>query len=296
MRSLALLLAALFLAACTPPAVRPGDRGAAPSSAERFTWVEGAAGRLRVSDGGLGGVPVLFVHGLGSDLEVWRAQLDHVRPSRRAIAFDQRGHGASDRAGPADEAGYTIDALVDDLERVRAALGLERMVLAGHSMAGPVITTYAGRHRDRVAGLVYVDALGDFAAVPEPVVQELVAREAAARIGTPEIQAEFDGMLGTAARPDTRRKVLDAATRLDPPAFARLRASLFAIRNSRERLGAWRGPALAVEDARAEAPQVLAAHVLGVPRVQLEGVSHWLQLDDPAALNRALDGFLPGVR
>lgn len=291
MRTLA-LVAALALGACAAPPTRPVPPAAAPA-VEQVTWVEGGAGRLRVSDGGRGGVVVVLVHGLGSDLEVWRAQLDHLRASRRAIAYDQRGHGASDRA---DAAGYTIEALVDDLERVRAALALDRMVLAGHSMAGPVITTYAGRHPDRVAGLVYVDALGDFAAVPEPVVQELVAREAAAPIGTPEIQAELGGMLGAAARPETRRRVLDAATRLDPPAFARLRASLFAIRNGRERLGAWRGPALAVEDAAAEAPQVLAAHVLGVPRTPVEGVSHWLQLDDPAALHRALDGFLAGLR
>ncbi len=31
---------------------------------EQLLWVDGPAGRLRVSDGGNGGVPVVFVHGL----------------------------------------------------------------------------------------------------------------------------------------------------------------------------------------------------------------------------------------
>src|SRR5215468_8787615 len=99
----------------------------APRTAER-TFLEGGAGRLRVSDGGAGGIPVVFHHGLGSDWSCWQAQLDHLRATRRAVAFDARGHGESDRA-PA----YTIEALADDLDRVVAQLGISRFVLVGHS-------------------------------------------------------------------------------------------------------------------------------------------------------------------
>jgi hypothetical protein len=88
------VLVAAALLAC---AAHHGGAGA-PPAAERFTWVEGKAGRLRVSDGGAGGIPVVLVHGLGSDLAVWRAQLDHLRAGRRAIAYDQRGHGRSEKA------------------------------------------------------------------------------------------------------------------------------------------------------------------------------------------------------
>src|SRR4029434_9914910 len=50
-----------------------------------------------------------------------------------------------------------LDALVDDVETVTAALGIERMVLVGHSLGGRVSTLFAGRHPARLAGLVIVD-------------------------------------------------------------------------------------------------------------------------------------------
>ena len=63
------------------------------------SFVSGPQGRLHVDDGGQGpGVPVLFVHGNTGNLTQWRAQLDHVRTSRRAVAFDLRGMGQSELA------------------------------------------------------------------------------------------------------------------------------------------------------------------------------------------------------
>jgi hypothetical protein len=44
---------------------------------------------------------------------VWRAQLEHLRVNRRVVAFDRRGHGASDRAR---DGVYRIEALAEDLD------------------------------------------------------------------------------------------------------------------------------------------------------------------------------------
>jgi len=49
------------------------------ATGERIRFVQGGAGKLRVSDGGEGGVPVVLVHGLGSELETWRPVLDPLR-------------------------------------------------------------------------------------------------------------------------------------------------------------------------------------------------------------------------
>src|SRR5713101_2687482 len=108
------------------------------AAGERFSFVQGGAGRLRVSDDGEGGVPVVMVHGLGSELETWRPVLDRLRRSRRAVAYDQRGHGQSDPAGE-----YSISALAGDLARVVEELRLPRFWLAGHSFSGTVVSAYA---------------------------------------------------------------------------------------------------------------------------------------------------------
>jgi pimeloyl-ACP methyl ester carboxylesterase len=284
------VIAALLASACAHPSRSPAPT-APVTTAEHFLSVDGTAGRLRVSDGGAGEPAIVLLHGLGADLEVWRPQLDHLRTTRRAIAYDQRGHGGSEKAR---DGVYTLEALAADVEAVRRDLGLGRVILVGHSLSGPLLTTYAGAHPQVVAGLVYVDALGDFQAVPREQLQPLIDREASPSFGAPERRATFDEMLRPRAQPATRVQVLAALDRIDPPAFAALRRGLFEFRDARARYTGYRGPAVAVEAADNPYAAVLAGQVLHLPRTEVAGVSHWLQLDDPDAVNRALDAFLAG--
>jgi pimeloyl-ACP methyl ester carboxylesterase len=251
--------------------------------------VQGGAGELRVSVGGAGGIPVVFVHGLGADLEVWRAQLDHVRAAGfRAVAYDQRGHGSSDR--PSDGV-YTIGALVDDLDRVVNALSLRRFVLVGHSMAGAVISAYAGAHPDAVAGLVYLDAAGSFEAVPRGAVRDLIAADAAR--DAEGVRAAYVEMLGPKAREETRKRVLASAATLEPRAFASLRRSMIEA-PSHDAFARYHGPSVAIETGAQPMPFAASA-ALGVRRVVLPDVSHWLMLDAPGPTNAALDAFLETI-
>lgn len=256
---------------------------------ERIHYVDGAVGRLRVSDGGTGGPAVVFVHGLGSDLEAWRAQLDHLRPARRAIAYDQRGHGGSDPAR--DPAEYSIDGLADDLERVAFALGLDRFFLVGHSLSGTVLTSYAAAHPEKVAGLVYADALGDFHGVPRERLQEYMKREASPSFGRAEQRKEYEEILGKDARPTTRERVLASLERMDRQAFAALERAAFTF-DARPLLARYRGPRLAIEVGEHPQPVLFSALDPSVQRVALSGVSHWLMMDDPEAFDRALDAFI----
>src|SRR5687768_5298082 len=73
--------------------------------------VDGAHGKLHVSDGGSGGTPVIFIHGLGGDHHVWKESLAHVRAKRRAIALDLHGFGESETS---PTAAYSIEAHADD--------------------------------------------------------------------------------------------------------------------------------------------------------------------------------------
>jgi pimeloyl-ACP methyl ester carboxylesterase len=282
-------------AAAAPPVASASNAGpaapagnAASPGDEWFLSVAGGAGDLRVSVGGAGGTPVLFVHGLGADMEVWRAQLDHLRAlGVRAIAYDQRGHGASDR--PSDGV-YTIDALVDDLDRVVTALSLERFVLVGHSMSGAVISAYAGAHPDAVAGLVYVDAVGSFDTLPPGAVRDFIAADADRDAAG--VRTAFVEMLGN-AREETRRRVLASVASLEPRAFISLRRSMIEA-PSREAFARYHGPTVAIETG-AVAPPFAASAALGVRRVLVPDVSHWLMLDAPAATSAALDAFLAAV-
>ena len=100
------------------------------------------------------GIPLVMLHGFGNEAHIWDAFAPHVAPHYQTLALDQRGHGRSDW----DPQGrYETDDMREDLEEVSKALGLERLVLVGHSMGGRVATLFAGRHPERMAGLVLVD-------------------------------------------------------------------------------------------------------------------------------------------
>lgn len=272
---------------------RVETRGPAPQGVEeRVVRIAGEGGALRVSDGGAGaGSPVIFVHGLGSDIDVWRAQLAFVRASgRRAIAYDQRGHGQSER--PADGA-YSIDALARDLEAVRRSLDIPRVVLVGHSISGDVVTSYAAAHPERVAGIVYADAVGDFESLPRERREKVVREDAGFSLA--QWQADWAAMLGANARPTTRQQVLASLERVDLRALAALRKdSLFLP--ARELAARYRGPRWAIEvDDPAGAEMRASALDPTIHLVSLPRVSHWLMLDDPAAFNLALGQALAAM-
>ena len=100
------------------------------------------------------GVPMLLLHGFGNEAHIWDDFAPVVAPHYRTLAMDHRGHGQSDWD---PEGLYELDSLVDDVEAVTAALGIERLVLVAHSLGGRVAALFGGRHPERLAGLVLVD-------------------------------------------------------------------------------------------------------------------------------------------
>jgi len=119
--------------------------------------VPGADGlSLRLLEWSRDGVPFLLLHGYGNEAHVWEDFVPTVAPHYRTLALDLRGHGESDRC--ADPWRYGHDAVADDVAAVCDALGIGRLVLVGHSFGGRAAMRFAGRHPERLAGLVIVDA------------------------------------------------------------------------------------------------------------------------------------------
>jgi pimeloyl-ACP methyl ester carboxylesterase len=104
---------------------------------------------------GAGATTLLFIHGWCCDRSFWRAQLDAFADEYRVVALDLAGHGQS--AGGRDP--WSIAAFGPDVLAVAEELDLDRVVLIGHSMGGPVSLHAAARLGDRVLGVVGVDTL-----------------------------------------------------------------------------------------------------------------------------------------
>ena len=92
------------------------------------------------------------------------------------VMLNPRGSEGSDR--PADPRAYGTADYVSDLDELRAHLGLERMLLLGHSHGGVVAAAYAVAHQDRVERLVLASTLARFAAEQEAVMEAAMEAKA----------------------------------------------------------------------------------------------------------------------
>lgn len=104
---------------------------------------------------GSGSPTVVFEAGLGTGGSLdWALVHDAVAGITRACAYDRAGIMWSDpKSTPQDAV-----AIADDLHATLAAAGISGpLVLVGHSIGGPYVTTYVGKHGEQVAGLVLVD-------------------------------------------------------------------------------------------------------------------------------------------
>jgi pimeloyl-ACP methyl ester carboxylesterase len=103
------------------------------------------------------GEPVVLIHGFASNHRVnwietsWSADLR--AEGRRVIAFDNRGHGASQKLY--DPAVYGADEMAQDARRLLDHLGIERADLIGYSMGARICAFMAIGHPERVRSAVF---------------------------------------------------------------------------------------------------------------------------------------------
>jgi pimeloyl-ACP methyl ester carboxylesterase len=246
-----------------------------------------STGRLVVDDGGRGGLSVVFAHSLAGNARHWEGQLDHLRMSRRAVAFDFRGHGQSQSAPDGD---YALSAMATDIGEVVDTLGLDRFVLVGHSMGGGAALLYAAAHPDRVAGLLLVDPIGDGKQISVAEADDFIGGfesdyDNASRMYWTGI-AGPNGAVQSRLLADLRATprevvlaVLRSVMRFDPePALARYQGRILSV----------------VTPAN---DQSFSLHRLGkgFPHRVVTGTGHWIQLDRPDELNQIMDQFLERI-
>jgi pimeloyl-ACP methyl ester carboxylesterase len=239
----------------------------------REGWITNEGLRLRYVEWGAADAPaIVALHGLRSFAYTWEPVALPLADRFRIIALDQRGRGESDWDA---QRRYFTEHYVRDLEVLVDRLELARFVLLGHSMGGSNAFVYAGRHPERLAGLVIED-MGPGASAggagAERIRRELLA--------TPGRFDDWDGAL--AFWRSQRPNVPDAAI------AARVRHSM---RHTDDGSVVWRHDADGIAAARlAATPQQLVdlwPHVdaLRVPTLLLRGArSDFLTAETAAAM------------
>jgi pimeloyl-ACP methyl ester carboxylesterase len=261
------------------------------------------------------GTALLFLHGFSNDAHVWDWVAPMAAPHYRTLAFDQRGHGDSDRD---PEGRYDHETMARDANAALESLGIARAVIVGHSMGGRVAMRFAGLFPEKLAGLVIVDSAPDldargttrisldvqqqdwsFASVAD--YERVLQRQYA--VTPPEILAKL-AVHWTRRRADGRYEL-----KLDP-GFMKARQGVSAEDakkwSEQEARHLWAAleklpcPALVI---RGAASDVMSAEVADkmaddvIPNAKLETIAragHSVMLDNPPAFEKALAAFILG--
>jgi pimeloyl-ACP methyl ester carboxylesterase len=123
------------------------------------------------------GEPVLAIHGLGGNWNMWLENLPALAQRHRVIAVDLPGFG---RSAPSAD-GIAIHGYSRALSRLLEELALEQTVLIGNSLGGWIAADIALRAPERVRALVLVDA-GGVVPTPSERRKALAIMEGAARL------------------------------------------------------------------------------------------------------------------
>jgi proline iminopeptidase len=182
-----LLGAAMATSAAAAFAAAPQTEGYAAVPGGRIFWRKFGSG---------GKTPLLTLHGGPGSSHNYLLPLQALADERPVIFYDQLGCGRAD--APENESVYSIQRSVDEMDAVRDALGLDRVLLLGHSWGALLAVEYLcqgrGRGVDRLilsgamASIPQVMAGFDrlFATMPDGWNAKIHALERAGKTGTPE--------------------------------------------------------------------------------------------------------------
>ena len=261
----------------------------APQINRRFIELDGRRVSYLTAGASATAPSLLLIHGSGVSAGYWINQLLGLQQAFRVTAIDLPGHGKSDPIARA-----SVDTYADTVARFIDALGLRRVIVAGHSLGGAVAIALAARLRETVSGLVLlascvklprVESPGErlLAFLPGPLRRILFFSMAQKLLFAPGVPlgAVSIGMQELrSCPPDTILQDVQAARAMDLTAqAAAIDVPTLVICGSRDRLTP---PALS-EQLRALIPR----STLGI----IEGAGHMLLLEVPLRVNQAIFDF-----
>ncbi len=278
------LLCAFPLAACAATATPPRTIVTIEEMSPRFVEVDGASVHYR-TNGGSAREAVVLIHGWSCNMGFCRHQAGALSRERRLVLVDLPGHGGSE----APEVDYTLERFARAIVAVMDDAGVDRAVLVGHSMGTAVALTTLRRSPERVKGLVAVDG------APRPFEMPAEQRERfVARFEGPQsaksVRAMVAGNMAARSTPETADWIVEQMLRTPQSVMAS------AMREMRDP-AAWTDEPITVPLAIVDADSPFWTdeyeawvHRLA-PQVRwrtLNGVGHFLMLDDPEGFQAAL--------
>ena len=132
------------------------------------------------------GEPLILIHGVGLNKQVWQPQLDEFSKAFRVIAYDTLGHGSS----PVPANHVSLNDYFDQLVELLDTLALSRANLCGHSMGALITLGFSLKFPQRVVRIIPM-----MAAYDRPPEHQHRSRQVADNLAGPEAGVLLDATL-----------------------------------------------------------------------------------------------------
>lgn len=254
---------------------------------------------VAISDWGKGH-PLLLVHGFPLHHQMWREQTSALWHRRRVIAPDLRGFGGTGLPVAEAADAITMEDFADDLNALLDALGVhEPITLCGLSMGGYIAFQFWRKYGPRVRRLVLCDTRA-VADTPEAAAGRLEMADRALREGSGVAAAMLPKLLSAATRerrPDLTAFVRGMIESTDPRGIAAAQRGMAVRPDVTPLLPQIGVPTLVLVGAEdgISPPAEMQAMAAAIPGARFEivpGAGHLTPLENPDAVNHALEQFL----
>lgn len=246
--------------------------------------------------GGGAGPPLVLLHGIGSNARSWAEQLAGLGDLRRVVAWDAPGYGDSTPVAPPRP---TAADYAERLARFLDGLGLDRIVLLGHSLGALVAGSFTAARPQRVERLILANpALGHrtdpAAPLPPPAQGRL---DDLAVFGPAGFAAKrAPRLLSVRATPALVARARETMAEIHPEGY-RQAVAMLAQGDLRADAGAVAVPTLVLSGAEDSVTppagsRALAAATPNARYLEIEGAGHLSYLERPVAFNAAVHEFL----
>ena len=166
---------------------------------------------LNCADAGEGDA-FIFIPGLVGLYDAWSFQLDHFAKRYRAVTFDHRGTGESDK--PTGPGAYSTQAIADDVIALMDTLGIDKAHIVGTSTGGCILQNLALDHPNRVRGCIFNNT---WVTADEFITRVALTRKRIAESYGPEEYVKVSSMFTSGA--DQFRHNFDAVMELEKRAL-----------------------------------------------------------------------------
>ncbi|MCB0686101.1 MAG: alpha/beta hydrolase [Saprospiraceae bacterium] len=102
------------------------------------------------------GLPVLFLHGMGSTHRIWQRNIEHISRQFQCIAPDLPGYGQSGSGGSRSTLGNYVKDLITFIEK----LGIDKLIMVGHSMGAQLALQLVNEQANFFSKLILIAPAG----------------------------------------------------------------------------------------------------------------------------------------